>query len=143
MGKSLTNMQEDFCRQYIKLHNAAKAARLAGYSNTSSRNIGCKLLKREDIQLRLKELKKMGCYGEVTEDFVIDKLVELLNRCLEPKPVTKWDSSQKANVETGVYTFDSRGAIKALEQLAKHLGMTESKEEKNTTEVVNIIEDIG
>jgi hypothetical protein len=30
-------------------------------------------------------------------------------------------------VETGIYQFDSKGALKALEQLGKHLGMYDRK----------------
>ena len=141
MSKVLTQKQEEFCRQY-KIHkNAAKAARLAGYSPASAKGIGCKLLKTKEITDRLAELDNENG-DDVTKAYVVEKLVDLLERCLEAKPVTKWDASKKENIETGVYTFDSRGAIKALEQLSKYLGMNNEKQDDKPSVVVNIIEDI-
>lgn len=141
MSKVLTQKQEEFCRQYKIYKNAAKAARLAGYSESSAKGIGCKLLKTKEITDRLAELDNENG-DDVTKAYVVEKLVDLLERCLEAKPVTKWDASKKENIETGVYTFDSRGAIKALEQLSKYLGMNNEKQDDKPSMVVNIIEDI-
>lgn len=141
MSKGLTQKQIEFCRQY-KIHkNAVKAAKLAGYSESCAKSFGSKLLKRDEIKQKLEEMDNEQ-NGEVTEAYVVKKLVDLLERCLEEKPVTKWDASKKQNVETGVYTFDSRGAIKALEQLVKYLDATNENKENKSNVVVNIIEDI-
>ena len=42
-------------------------------------------------------------------------------------PVMEWDPDEKCKVETGEYVFDSKGALKALELIGKHLGMFEDK----------------
>ena len=34
-----------------------------------------------------------------------------------------WDYEEKRKVNSGEYTFDSKGALNALEMIGKHLGM--------------------
>lgn len=60
---SLTSRQGEFCLQYVLTANKAKAARLSGYARRNSSSIGCRLLKRQDIQdyvraLRLEAARK-------------------------------------------------------------------------------------
>lgn len=142
LQKGLTQKQEEFCKQYNICKNEKQAALLAGYSKKNANNIGRKLLQNEQIKRHITSLTDYK-NEEVIKAYVIEKLVDLLERCLEAKPVTKWDASKKENIETGVYTFDSRGAIKALEQLAKYLGMSQEKDDNKSNVVVNIIEDIN
>lgn len=137
----LTQKQIDFCKNYKIYKNATKAARLAGYSESCAKTVGCRLLKNDEIKREIGMNESDG--GEVDKAYVVEKLVDLLERCLEAKPVTKWDASKKENVETGVYTFDSRGAIKALEQLSKYLGMSDKNDDDKNNVVVNIIDDIN
>ena len=46
----MTGRQERFVREYLVDLCAARAARRAGYSVKNARSIGCRLLKREDVQ---------------------------------------------------------------------------------------------
>ncbi len=140
MSKVLTQKQIEFCKYYRIHNNATKAARLAGYSDKSAKTMGSRLLKNKDIMKYIKHSEEETI--DVSKAYVVEKLVDLLERCLEAKPVTKWDASKKENIETGVYTFDSRGAIKALEQLTKYLGMNDEKDDGKNSVVVNIIDDI-
>ena len=39
----------------------------------------------------------------------------------------EWDYTAHEMVEKGQYEFDSKGALKALEMIGKHLGMFEKK----------------
>ena len=48
--------QEQFCQNYVLSRNATKAAKAAGYSESSAYNQGHRLLQEERIQERLKEL---------------------------------------------------------------------------------------
>ena len=52
----LNDKQEQFCQNYVLSRNATKAAKAAGYSESSAYNHGHRLLQEERIQERLKEL---------------------------------------------------------------------------------------
>ena len=52
----LNDKQEQFCQNYVLSRNATKAAKAAGYSESSAYNQGHRLLQEERIQERLKEL---------------------------------------------------------------------------------------
>lgn len=54
---SLTRRQQEFCIQFILTNNKAEAARLAGYALNNSSSIGCRLLRREDIQKYIQALR--------------------------------------------------------------------------------------
>ncbi|MNW10683.1 Terminase small subunit [compost metagenome] len=60
--------------------------------------------------------------SEVNAQWVLDRLVQLAERCMQAEPVTDRDGSP-----TGEYRFDSSGANKALENIGKHLGMFKDK----------------
>ena len=53
----------------------------------------------------------------------------------------EWDYEEKKLVKTGEFSFDSKGATKALELLGKHLGMYTDKMEVSTAGVT-ILNDI-
>ena len=56
--KSLTQRQQEFCIQYIlNSGNKAKAAKESGYSRQNSSSIGCRLLRRDDIQTYIRALR--------------------------------------------------------------------------------------
>jgi phage terminase small subunit len=63
----------------------------------------------------------------VTQDYVIRELVDTYNCCREPSPVMEYDRDSGEWIETGKYQFDSKGALRALELLGKHLGMYNDK----------------
>jgi len=52
----LNDKQEQFCQNYVLSRNATKAAKAAGYSESSAYNQGHRLLQEERIQERLTEL---------------------------------------------------------------------------------------
>ena len=52
----LNKREEAFCKHYSAIGIAGKAAIAAGYSKNSAGQIGFKLLKKDEIQNRLKEL---------------------------------------------------------------------------------------
>jgi len=53
----LTPMQAAFCAAYAEFGNAARAARIAGYSPTAARQLGSRLLGRPKIVHRIAELR--------------------------------------------------------------------------------------
>lgn len=115
----LNDKQRAFCEQYLVDHNATKAAVRAGYSQRSAYSIGNRLLKKDEINQLLSELRKERSEQiEVTEDWIIDKLVENINRAMKAEPVFDREGNP-----TGEYTYQGSVANKALELLMRHKAM--------------------
>jgi phage terminase small subunit len=70
----LTQKQETFCLKYFELGNTAEAARIAGYSPRTAREIGRENLGKPAIQARLQELR------QAAEDATIMSVVERKQR---------------------------------------------------------------
>ena len=56
--KKLTPKQKIFCEEYIFDWNASRAARVAGYSEKSAKEIGCNLLTKVNILAYIEEIQK-------------------------------------------------------------------------------------
>lgn len=108
--------------------NGTQAAIRAGCREKSARKTASKWLTNADILARVRELQAEQTQRlSVSADFVVQQLVETLNRCMAAQPVMVWDAEARQKVESGEYTFDSRGALRALELIGKHLGMFEDR----------------
>lgn len=114
--------QARFILSYLVTNNALKSAEQTGYSNKSYGSTGVaayQIINSNKVKIALE-----WCYGKleqrtkVTPEWVIGKLKEIVERCMQAKPVL-----DKLGRATGMYTFDSSGSNRALELLAKHLGM--------------------
>ena len=120
----LTPRETRFCQEYILDYNATKAAIRAGYSEKSAGANAWKILRRPGIRRCIaalqQEQKERLC---LNGDRIILELFDLLKKCKEPVPVRVWSRTEKRYVETGEYKFDSKGALKIVELLMKHLGM--------------------
>lgn len=131
MGKGageLTRKQELFCQEYIVDYNGTKAAIRAGYEERSARQMASRMLAKDNIRSRVRELQADQVQRmTVTQDYVVQQLVSVYHKCSEPEPVMEWDANEREYVEKGTYEFDSKGANKALELLGKHLGMYQDK----------------
>lgn len=115
----LNAKQERFCVEYIQDYNGTQAAVRAGYSEKSAHTQASRMLKNDEVLARVRELQREQVERlAVSADYVVLKLMETRERCMDPIPVL----DQEGN-ETGEYTFDSKGALKALELLGRHLGM--------------------
>ena len=107
----MTSRQERFVREYLVDLCAAKAARRAGYSHKNARSIGCRLLKKEEIQrevARAMELEKED--AALRREQVIEEL----------KVVAFASASDASGAELKVAQ-----KLKALELLGTHLGLLE------------------
>lgn len=116
--------QNLFAKEYVVDYNGTQAAIRAGYSEKSARTTACRLLKNpkilDKIKQNQKELIEKSC---LTEEKILNKLEIMLDRCMSAEPVMEWDYEEHDYVKTGEYQFDSKGALKAIELLGKHLGM--------------------
>lgn len=119
---------ERFCQEYVVDYNGTQAAIRAGYKEKSARVQASALLTNPNILARVRELQHEQVERlAVTQDYVVLQLLETYQRCLEETPVLKFDPDTGQMEETGKYQFDSRGALRALELLGKHLGMYNDK----------------
>lgn len=123
-GKKLNQQQELFCQEYIVDYNGTQAARRAGYSEKTASMQASRLLRNDNILARVRAIQKERLEKlAVTQESVILNLLEVYDRCMQAKPVLEWDYNESKMVETGEYTFDSKGALKAMEMIGKHLAM--------------------
>lgn len=68
MAEKLKAKEERFCQEYIIDYNPAEAAIRAGYKETSARTQAWRMLKKETISARVRELQeeynKLHCFAE-------------------------------------------------------------------------------
>lgn len=125
---ALTKKEIAFCEEYVKDYNGTQAAIRAGYKASNAASQASKLLKKADIleliKNNQKELVEKSC---LTEEKIINRLESILERCMSAVPVTEWSFEEHDYVPTGEYKFDSKGTLKAIELLGKHLGMFKEK----------------
>lgn len=106
----MTPKQERFCQEYTIDYNGTQAAIRAGFSEQTACKQASRMLTNVDILARVRELQaEQTRQLAISADFVIQQLHETLNRCMDPS------------------NFDSKGALRALELLGKHLGMFEDR----------------
>lgn len=130
----LTTQQELFCQEYIIDYNGTRAAIRAGYSEKTADVQASKLLRNVKVLARIRAIQKDRLEKlAVTQESVILNLLEVYDRCMQAKPVLEWDCNEHKMVETGEYTFDSKGALKAMEMIGKHLAMFTNKVEHSGT----------
>ena len=125
---ALKSKQERFCQEYIIDYIGKEAAIRAGYSEDSAKQQAYRLLQREDVRERIFQLQeeKVKSLG-VSQNFVVSQLMDVYQCCRATRPLMEWDYEKHEMVKTGEYAFNSKGALKALEMLGKHLGMFEKK----------------
>ena len=124
----MTGRQERFVREYLVDLCAAKAARRAGYSIKNARSIGCRLLKKEEIQRKVAQAMELETKdAQLRREQVIEEL----------KAVAFAAASDASGAELKVAQ-----KLKALELLGKHLGLFEGIGARQLPKV-EIREDIG
>ena len=118
----MNDKQKQFCEEYIIDLNGTQAAIRAGYSEKTANRIASELLTKLDIQEYICKLKnKRSERVKYSQDELMRDILEVKNRCMQANPVLDNEGN-----ETGVWKFDSNGANKALDMLAKHVGFYET-----------------
>lgn len=137
----LSYKHERFCQEYVIDYNGTQAAIRAGYSEKSAKQQAARLLKEEGVSDRIRELQKEQVERlAISQDYVMLQLLDTYKCCRKPTPVMEWDYVQREMVETGEYAFDSKGALKSLELIGKHLGMFDKKFAQTPGEKSNLLE---
>ena len=107
----------------------AEAAIRAGYSERTASRIGPQLLGKTCVREAIEKAQaKRARRVEVTQDYVLSNLVEVVERTMQRAPVLDRKGEQVTDEEgRAVWTFDAKGANRALELLGKHLGIFTDK----------------
>lgn len=120
MAAKLTPKQQRFIDEYSVDLNATAAAGRAGYSDP---NYGRQLLTIPNVAKVIAAAQaKRSARVEVTQDYVLSNLVEIVERSMQRAPVTS-KGEQVQEDGKGVWAFDGKVAVAALALLGKHLSM--------------------
>ena len=116
---ALTPKQKVFAQEYLIDLNAKAAAIRAGYSAKTAKQKGYALLQNDQIAETVEAaIKVRSERTEVDQDWIIERLVENVERAMQIKPVL--DGQGKPTSE---HAYQGSVANKALELLGRHQGM--------------------
>jgi phage terminase small subunit len=148
----LSPKQEQFCREYLIDLNQTQAAIRAGYSERSAQQMANRLMLNDVIQARISELKKeREDRTEITADRVLQQYCDIADYRIEDvmdfdgeecifKPMKEWPKSARTAISSVKQTSETRrigkeeiktvkvefkvdDRLKALDAMAKHLGL--------------------
>lgn len=132
---ALNPKQSLFVDEYLKDLNATQAAIRAGYSKKTADQQASRLLTnvkvREYLAQRQSERSKRI---EITQDFVLQTILETVQRCRQVAPVLDRAGNQifvetPDGEEAPAFEFDAKNVLKGLELLGKHLRVFSDKDE--------------
>ena len=104
--RKLTDKEKAFCREYLKDWNAAQAAIRSGYSEASAKEIGFETLTKPHIQKRIRNIqRKRAAKLDLDAQWAVLQFLDCYS--------------------TARAKGDEKTAIKALENIGKHLGLYE------------------
>lgn len=110
-----------FISEYLLSGSATVAARVAGFGKTpSTHSTAARRLLSEEAVLReiARRLESIDGACQVTQTYVTNRLRLVAERCLGAVPVL-----DRLGQHTGIFKFDSMGAVRALELMGKSLHM--------------------
>lgn len=154
--KRLTEREAAFCEHYVVSLNAAEAARKAGYSEKTAKEIGYENLTKPHIQLRIRQLKRDRAVRlKFDRDRVLERLSDELDADLADLfdtqgnllPVDEWPLVFRTGLVAGIEVeelFEGRGEdrehigrvrkiklsdrLKRIELVGKHVDVLAFKE---------------
>lgn len=137
IGDDLNDKQARFCEEYLFDLNITQAAIRAGYSQHTAAQHGSRLLNDVKIQTRIQKLKsERSNRVQVDQDWVLKRFLDISDKCSQAEPSMVFDPVNKCMVQettedgTPLFKFDSSGANKATEMIAKHVGFFEKNNEQ-------------
>lgn len=122
IAEHLDERERRFAAEYIKDRSSTGAAIRAGYKpgkkNASAAVQGSRLVKDPRITAYRRSLLRDEIEAaDITREHILSDLIEIKNRCMQAVPV------MATGEEVGIYEFDARGAIKALSEMSKLVGL--------------------
>ena len=142
--KKLTKKQTDFVNLYIELGNAAEAYRRAydvGKDTTEQvvYNEASKLLRNRYISVRVSELKsELGEQYKIEQGYIIQGLLEIINDTEETFDLGKLsslDKDERSKYFRMMQQTKNTDKLRALETLAKMLGLNEPEKHEHTVDI--------
>lgn len=130
--KNLSPKQEKFVQEYLIDLNATQAAIRAGYSEKTAQEQSSRLLSNVMVKAAISAAKNdRNERVKVDQDYVLNKIVETVERCSQAAPVIGKDGKPVlVKTPTGeivpAYAFDAMAVLKGTDQLAKHVGLYEA-----------------
>lgn len=130
-AEALKPKERLFVQNLLRLRlNGTAAAIETGYSPRNAASQASRLLRKPEVRayrdaLLAEQFEAIG----VTKASLASEVWELYQRCTQKVPVMEWDSEAHAYRETGLWSFDAKGALKALAMLDRMLpGLGEEEE---------------
>lgn len=163
----LTARQELFCKEYLIDLNATQAAKRAGYSEKTAKDIGCQNLAKLNISNRIQELKAIRDESiDIDARYVLSRLKEIdqldvldiLDDALSAfKPLSQWPKSWRTsisgvdiaaiasgdNIETTIKKIKWPDKVKNLEMIGRHVSVKAWDKEKEDLGGDSMAESIG
>ncbi len=133
--RTLTPKQERFVEEYLVDLNATQAAIRAGYSEKTAAEQGYENLRKPQVAEAIQEaMKARSERTEIDQDWVLNNLRSVAERCMQAKPVTDRNGepvlAENADGDrVPAYTFNAMGANRSLELLGRHLAIFTDKHE--------------
>lgn len=141
---ALSDKQRKFADEYLIDLDAVRAyLTVYGCKESTAKVNAYRLLEKASVSVYVRERQaELSQKTKLTQEWVLQKLEEVVHKSMQEEEVQKWDYEDKCLVGTGEYVYDSKGATKALELIGKHLGMYKDKVELSGETGVRIINDI-
>ena len=154
----LTEKQKRFVAEYLVDLNATQAAIRAGYSPKTANRIGSQNLSKVDVQTEIEKRRaSLRNKLEITQEKVLEELAAIAfangadfatvnqNGIVRITPTSELPEEKRkaiASIKEGQYGTEVKvhDKVKALELLAKHLGMFDSKNGGSEAPENNIFE---
>lgn len=137
-ANGLTDQQRKFCDLYLANGLNASKAYMEAYPSCKSANAAganaARLLGNDKVSQYLSDAaRKASASAQLDAEWVLSRLMTVVERCMSAEPVMVFDPAEKGMVESGEWKFDSSGANKALELLGKYKQLfTEKREVKHS-----------
>ena len=131
-ARTLNARQKKFVAEYLIDLNATKAAIRSGYSENTARQTGQENMTKPVIKAAVDAaLAERVERTKVDQDYVINTIVDTIERCRQHKPVRdKAGNLVYVETEDGdtapAYAFDAQSVLRGADLLAKHVGLYEA-----------------
>lgn len=136
--KLLTDRERQFCIEYAALPNPHHAALQAGYSDKSARSQGHQLLKKNKIKSAVNLCRERNeLKAGISQEDTLRKLRSIIDRCMEAEPVLDAQGNP-----TGVYRFDAKNALQAID-IANKMGGHYAPKKLDVDSTINFIQIFG
>lgn len=114
----MNSQQKQFADEYLIDLNGTQAAIRAGYSPKTARVQASQLLEVEDIAQYISEKqKRISSKLDWSFERVLQRFAEISDRCMQGEPVIDFEGNP-----TGEWKFEPMAALKATENIGKHIG---------------------